>query len=82
MKKLLLAFVGGIIFTTLIAAGTASIMTVKPAKPISVVVTSLYQSNAPKWITDNVNKGYQLHSMCGTGRNSSTAYVTIVMVKY
>lgn len=75
-------FILGCCFILLTAAGTASIMTVKPAKPIATVV--LISDSGAKGIKEDVykyiRKGYIIKSIAGTTQYGYTWIA--VMEKY
>lgn len=75
-------FILGCCFILLTAAGTASIMTVKPAKPTStVVLTTLFgPTNIKGDMYKYIRSGYIVKSVAGT--NNSAGSWIVVMEKY
>jgi len=79
MKNLLFLLLGAFIFG-IIAAGTISVMTVKPETPKSVFVgREYYAGRAIDKIKQYIKKGYVVKTISNGGKD---AYVIFVMEKY
>ena len=72
-------FILGICLVILTSASTISIMTVKPAKPSSVLVTYGYAEDIKRTANEYVRDGYQIKMIQGTHYPSQ---IMLVMEKY
>lgn len=85
MKNKILTFLlGGLVFISL-AASTTNFMTVKPAKPVSVLTYWGTVSDCQRKIIEYSNKGYVFkHSSQSQGAANGQSWTTclIVMEKY
>jgi len=78
MKNSILMFLLGVFVTISIAATTTDFMTVKPAKPVSVIVNEGSSMRSyDEWIIKNSQNGYVLKSL-----SQNPNYTIIVMEKY
>lgn len=79
-------FILGCLFILLTAAGTVSIMTVKPAKPKSVLIKSFtYQGdsdNVAEYVRQKIRSGYILKSVDGANDGQYNSTWIVVMEKY
>ncbi len=72
-------FMLGICLVVLTSASTVSTMTVKPAKPSSVLVTYGYAEDIKRTANEYVRDGYQIKMIQGTHYASQ---IMLVMEKY
>ena len=80
MKNSILGFILGVFAVISIAAGTSSteLLTIKPAKPVSVIAVSCYCDNAEKYTRQYVAKGYIFKSYSGV----NSGFGLLVLEKY
>lgn len=73
----------GIVLVTLVSATTVSIMTVKPAKPISTTCFTGYGEGVKSQILNYASQGYILKQIEANGHTQAQfTYYVVVMEKY
>ena len=78
--KHLLTFLAGIVFVSLISAGTATVMTVKLQQPKSVIVDIVYCQDVEAYIRSYVKQGYIVKTCSTSGSDGRNQLV--VLEKY
>lgn len=79
--KNVLFFLLGLILMVGVSATTVSVMTIKPATPVTTVAFTESSTEAPAKILNYSNKGFVVVDMAGVG-SGSYRQVTVVMARY
>lgn len=79
--KQIFVFLAGIVFVSLISAGTATVMTVKLQQPKSVVVKRVDAQRVSQYVIDYTKQGYIVKS-CSISGTEAYGWSILIFEKY